>query len=106
QFIERLSPLAALRWSVAVGGAHHLPKRTGALLVTNYRRFSLNTVYAAWALSNAAGRPVRFGGRPDIAPFGPMMQRIGGLLGSPAEIGGALGARPVVVVAAPPPAPP
>ena len=98
QFIERLSPIAALRWSVAVGGAHHLPKRTGALLVTNSRRFSLNTVYSAWALSNAAGRPVRFGGRPDIAPFGPVMQRVGGLLGSPEEIRGALQSGQLVIV--------
>src|SRR4029079_10579005 len=81
QLIERLTPFAAMRWSVLVEGAHHLPKRAGALLVTNSWRFALNTVYSAWALSDATGRPVRFGGRPDVAPFGPVMQRVGGLLG-------------------------
>jgi hypothetical protein len=98
QLIERLTPFAAMRWSVVVEGAHHLPKRSGALLVTNSWRFALNTVYSAWALSDATGRPVRFGGRSDIAPFGPVMQRIGGLLGSPAEIGGALRAGQLVIV--------
>jgi len=98
KFIDLLTPLAAMRWSVSVGGTHHLPKRTGALLVTNTRRFSLSPVYAAWALSKEIGRPVRFGGRPDIAPFGPVMQRLGGLLGSADEIRGALQAGQLVIV--------
>ena len=57
-------------------------------------------MYAAWALSHAIGRPVRFGGRPDIAPLGPLMQRIGGLLGNPDEIAGALRSGQLVVVSA------
>jgi hypothetical protein len=98
--IELLTPAATLRWDVSVGGVHHLPKRDGALLVTNSRRFSLSTIYSAWALSQAVGRPVRFGGRPDIAPLGPFMQRLGGLLGNTDEIGGALRAGELVVVSA------
>ena len=98
QLIERLTPFAAMRWSVLVEGAHRLPKRAGALLVTNSWRFALNTVYSAWALSDATGRPVRFGGRPDVAPFGPVMQRVGGLLGLPEEIRGALRAGELVIV--------
>src|SRR5258705_3576102 len=90
QLIEVLTPSAKLRWDVSVGGTQHLPKRGGALLVTNSRRFSLSTVYSAWALSHAIGRPVRFAGRPDIAPIGPLMQRLGGLLSKPEEIRGAL----------------
>ena len=70
--IELLTPAAKLRWDVTVGGVHHLPKRAGALLVTNSRHFSLSTIYSAWALSQAIGRPVRFGGRPDIAPARPV----------------------------------
>ncbi len=98
--IELLTPAATLRWDVSVGGVQHLPKRGGALLVTNSRYFSLSTVYSAWALSKAIGRPVRFAGRPDIAPLGPLMQRLGGLLNKPEEIGGALRANELVVVSA------
>ena len=98
--IELLTPAATLRWDVSVGGVHHLPKRDGALLVTNSRIFSLSTIYAAWALSQTIGRPVRFGGRPDIAPLGPLLQRLGGLLNKPEEISGALRAGELVVVSA------
>jgi hypothetical protein len=98
QFIDLLMPLANLRWDVAVGGTHHLPKRGGALLVTNSRRFTLSAVYTALALSKATGRPVRFGGRPDVAPLGPLLQRLGGLLANPDEIRSALGADELVVV--------
>ncbi len=98
--IELLSPTATLRWDVSVGGIHHLPKRGGALLVTNSRRFSLSSIYTAWALSQATARPVRFGGRPDIAPLGPLLQRLGGLLDKPEEIRGALRAGELVVVSA------
>jgi hypothetical protein len=96
--IRLLTPAATLRWDVSVGGVQHLPKRAGALLVTNSRRFSLSTVYSAWALSAAIGRPVRFGGRPDIAPLGPLMQRLGGLFANRDEISGALRAGELVIV--------
>jgi len=98
QLIDLLTPLARLRWDVAVGGTHHLPKREGALLVTNSRRWSLSAIYAAWALSREVGRPVRFGGRPDVAPIGPLLQRLGGLLNDPDEIRAALAAGELVVV--------
>ena len=98
--IELLTPAATLRWDVSVGGVQHLPKRDGALLVTNSRFFSLSTIYSAWALSQTIGRPVRFGGRPDIVPLGPLLQRLGGLLNKPEEISGALRAGELVVVSA------
>jgi 1-acyl-sn-glycerol-3-phosphate acyltransferase len=98
QLIELLAPALRLRWDVAVGGTQHLPKRGGALLVTNSRSFSLSTIYTALALSRAIGRPVRFGGRPDIAPIGPIMQRLGGLLNKPEEIRTALRDGELVVV--------
>jgi hypothetical protein len=98
QLIEVLTPAARLRWDVNVGGTMHLPKRGGGLLVTNARRFSLSAVYGAWALSQAIGRPVRFAGRLDIAPIGPFMQRVGGLLSKPEEIRSALGAGELIVV--------
>ena len=46
------------------------------------------------------GRPVRFVGRPDIAPLGPLMQRLGGLLARADEIAGALRAGQLVVMGA------
>ncbi|MDO9175902.1 MAG: hypothetical protein Q7V62_13935, partial [Actinomycetota bacterium] len=45
--ISALAKFARLSWDVTVGGDHHLPVRTGALLVCNSRRFSLSSVYAA-----------------------------------------------------------
>ena len=97
--IGLLTPLAKLRWDVGVGGLHHLPTRGGALLVCNSRRWALSNVYAALALSEATGRPVRFVGRPDIAPIGPFMRRIGGLLARPDEVFGALRNHELVLIA-------
>lgn len=98
--ISALAPFARLRWNITVGGQHHLPARTGALLVCNSRRFSLSSVYTALALSESTGRPVRFVGRPDMAPIGPFMRRIGGLLATPDEVLGALRHHELVVVSA------
>lgn len=98
--INALSPFAKLRWSVTVGGAHHLPATSGALLVCNSRRYSLSAVFAALALSEETERPVRFVGRPDIAPFGPFMRRIGGLLANPADVLSALSHNELVLIAA------
>ena len=72
--------MSRLRWNVAVNGHDRLPKRGGALIVVNTRRFALAPVFAALSIGGAIGRPVRFVGRPDIAPVGPLMQRLGGLL--------------------------
>jgi hypothetical protein len=95
-----IAPLAKLRWDVTVGGAQHLPVRGGGLLVCNARRWSLSTIYASLALSEATGRPVRFAGRPDVAPIGPFMRRIGGLLERPDEVFGALHNHELVIVSA------
>jgi hypothetical protein len=100
--IHALGPLARLRWDVNVGGQQHLPQAGAALLVVNTRRFSLTSVFASWALSAAVDRPVRFVGRPDIAPFGPMMRRLGALLADPAEVTGALRNGELVMISAKP----
>lgn len=96
--INVLTPFTKLRWDVGVGGIHHLPVRTGALLVCNNRRWALSNIYAAFALSEATGRPVRFVGRPDFAPVGPFMRRIGGLLARHDEVLGALRNHELVLV--------
>lgn len=100
--VRLLGPLARWRWDVWVGGDQHLPARTGALLVTNNRRFSAAQVVVAWALGDATGRPVRFVGRPDVAPVGSALRRVGGLLHHPDEVRGALRHGEIVVLPAAP----
>jgi len=102
RLIRLLVPLAWLRWSVSVGGIEQLPARTGALLVTNTRRVSLSQIYVAWALAREVGRPVRFVGRPDVAPLGPFLRRLGALLDDPTEVEGALRHGELVVMGAAP----
>lgn len=98
--VRRLIGLSRLRWDVTVGGDQRLPKRKGALIVVNARPYSLAPVFAAFAISEAVDRPVRFVGRPDTAPIGPVMRRIGALLEHPDEVAGALAAGELVVVGA------
>ena len=100
EFVNRFMTVSRLRWTVSVGGLDHLPKRLGALIVVNARRYALAPVFAALALGHATGQPVRFVGRPDVAPLGPVMQRLGGLLPLEAELEGALRAGELVVLGA------
>lgn len=98
QLVRALSPMAAMRWDVSVGGTERLPANGGALLVCNSRRFSLTPIWAAWALWRHTGRPVRFVGRPDVAPVGAFMRRIGGLIEHPDEVADALRHHELVLV--------
>lgn len=98
--VNLLWPIARLRWDVTVGGLHHLPSRAGALLVTNDRRWSFSPLYVAGALSHATGRAVRFVGRPDHAPFGAALRRVGALLDNATEVHGALRHGELVVMGA------
>jgi len=99
-FVNRVWSFSRLRWSTSVGGAEHVPKRAGALIVVNARRFALAPVFAAMAIGGKTGRPVRFVGRPDVAPIGAAVQRLGGLLPLEAELEGALRAGELVVLGA------
>jgi 1-acyl-sn-glycerol-3-phosphate acyltransferase len=99
-FVGRVWSLSHLRWDISVGGVEHVPKRTGALIVVNARRFALAPIFAALAIGAAVDRPVRFIGRPDTAPLGSLMQRLGGLLPVEAEIEGALRAGELIVLGA------
>jgi len=100
QLVRAVEPLLRLRWDVSVGGVHHLPTKGGALLVCNSRRWAQHHLFAAWALGEATGRPVRFVGRPDIAPVGAFMRRVGGLLARPDEVLGALRNHQLVLLPA------
>ena len=98
--VAALSPIARLRWDVHVTGAENIPAESAALLVCNSRRYSLGAVYAALALTEACGRTVRFVGRPDTAPVGALMRRVGALLAHPAEVLGALRGGELVLISA------
>ena len=98
--VRQITLLSQLRWSVTVGGEEHLPRRKGALVVVNSRRFALAPIFAALAIGEAVDRPVRFVGRSDSAPLGPLGRRIGGLLDHPDEVFGALRAGELVVLGA------
>jgi hypothetical protein len=100
--IRALSPFLRARWDVSVGGDQHIPARTGALLVTNTRRMSASAVFVAWSLGEATGRPVRFVGRPDVAPLGAALGRLGALLHDADEVRGALAHGELVVLPARP----
>lgn len=100
--VRSMMQLARVRWDVSVGGDQRLPRRKGGLIVVNTRRFALTPVFAAFAISEAVDRPVRFVGRPDTAPVGAFARRIGGLLDHPDEVGGALAAGQLVVIGAEP----
>ena len=90
-----------LRWDTVVGGDERLP---GA----RRRRWSSSTPAASrWRRSTprsrspgATGRPVRFVGRPDVAPVGALARRLGGLLARPDEVAGALRAGELLVMPA------
>ena len=100
--VRSMMHLARVRWDVSVGGDQRLPRRKGGLVVVNTRRFALTPIFAAFAISEAVDRPVRFVGRPDTAPVGAFARRIGGLLDHPDEVGGALAAGQLVVMGAEP----
>lgn len=98
--VARAFAASRVRWDVAVGGSEHLPRRGGALIVVNTRSLSLAPVFAALAIGDAVHRPVRFVGRPDIAPVGPLLQRLGALLPIADEMEGALRAGELVLLGA------
>ena len=82
--------LAPLRWSVTVGGADHVPATGPALLVANRRLLAATPLLVAAAIGRATGREVRFTGIADIAPLGPALRRVGGVLARPDEVAGLL----------------
>ena len=101
RLMRSLAPLVGLRWDFAITGQEHLAGGA-ALIVVNARRFALDPIAAAWALSDELVRSVRFVGRPDFVPFGPLLRRVGGLLAQLGEVAGALRAGETVIVSASP----
>jgi hypothetical protein len=82
--------LARLRWDITVGGADNVPATGGALLVANRRPLGATPLLVAAAIGRATERNVRFAGIVDIAPIGPAMRRLGGVVARPDEVAGLL----------------
>jgi hypothetical protein len=95
--LTMLAPLTPLRWSITVTGDDVLD--TGPALLVAPRRLAAPTepVLIAAAVMRATGRPLRVLGVPDIAPIGPMLRRLGGVVDHPAEAAGLLRAGHLVL---------
>jgi len=102
RFTDRIRSVSGLRWDVMIDGQDRLERVGGGLVVVNTRRWSLSPIWSALHLGRALDRPVRFVGRPDIAPAGPALQRLGGLLSNSSELTRVLAAGELVVLGAEP----
>ena len=98
---RRVARSATCAGDAIVGGAERLPGAAGALIVVNARRYALAPFFTALALTQATGRPVRFVGRPDIAPVGAFARRLGGLLARPDEVAAPCAAGELLVIGRP-----
>src|SRR5262245_15449215 len=95
-YVAAASPLFALRWNVETIGADVLPARGPVLLVANSRLGLSEPFVLTRGIRLATGRFVRVAGVPDIAPVGPALRRLGGVLARPDEVGGLLRAGQMV----------
>lgn len=94
--VNLADPLLALRWDIRVDGIERLPAVGGAVLVFNRRAGLSEPWVLARGIRRASGRFVRTVGVPDVAPAGPLLRRLGGVLDRPDEIGGLLRAGQLV----------
>jgi hypothetical protein len=95
-FVSAVSPLLGLRWRVDTFGADVLPRIGPVLLVANCRIGWSEPFVLSRGIHAATGRFVRVAGVPDIAPVGPILRRLGGVLARPDEIAGVLRAGEMV----------
>jgi hypothetical protein len=96
--VRTLLPLARLRWSIETLGAPHLPVDGPALVVYSRRIGVSEQAVLGTAVYRATHRVVRFVGVPDVAPVGPLLRRLGGVLRRADEIAGLLRAGEVVAM--------
>ena len=97
--VDVVAPLVRLRWQVDVAGVEHLPTEGPAIVVSNRRLGFAEPVVLARGIRLATGRHVRVVGAPDVAPLGPALRRLGGVLERPDEVTGLLHAGELVGVA-------
>lgn len=96
--IVALDPLLRFVRPAVVEGAEFLPEVGPALVVHDHRPEPTAPLSVAAALGRATGRPVRFGGVPDVAPLGPLLRRLGGVATQPDDLRSLLRAGEIVVV--------
>jgi len=93
-----LAPLARLVRPTVVEGSELVPELGPALVVHDHRFEPAASLAVAVALGAATGRPVRFGGVPDVAPLGPLLRRLGGVATQLDDLRSLLRSGEVVVV--------
>jgi len=98
ELVQAVSPLLSLRWHVETCGADVLPRSGPVLLVANCRVGWSEPFVLSRGIRLATGRFVRVAGVPDVAPVGPALRRLGGVLARPDEIAGLLRAGEMVGV--------
>jgi len=96
--VDAVAPLLALRFRIDATGADVLPRRGPVLLVANCRFGWSEPFVLACGIRAATGRYVRVAGAPDVAPIGPALRRLGGVLAREDEITGLLRAGEMVGV--------
>jgi hypothetical protein len=84
--IRVVAPFGRARWLVDSVGLDHLPHDGPALLVHNQGWWYSELSAVSASVHRATGRVVRFVGLPDVAPFGPLLRRMGGILDRPEEV--------------------
>ena len=95
--VALVRPLAALRWSVEVGGPGRVPADGPALLVAN-RRIGISEPWVvALGVLGATGRVPRVLGAPDAPVVGSVLRRLGAALADPVEAATLLRAGELVV---------
>ncbi len=96
--VEMADDVLRLRFSVSVDELGPEIPEGPALLVTNRRFGWSEPIVVAQAVRRVWGRSARFAGIPDIAPFGPALRRLGGVLARPDEVAGLLRAGHTVLI--------
>lgn len=88
--LELVSPLWSLRFGIDLAGGEHLPSDGPALVVANRRAGLSEPFVLSRGVRIATGRHLRCVGVPDLAPLGPALRRLGGVLARPDEVAGLL----------------
>jgi hypothetical protein len=96
--IRMITPLARLRWRLAVEGDHHLPEVGPALLVHNRCLGLSEPGVLALAVGRATGRPLRWSGAPGRGPLAQGARQLGGVPSDRADLRSLLHAGELVTL--------